>query len=173
MNFHTGTEILLSVLYAFLFGIFGGLLKTAIYVMFQYVETLASLPRSIMEATESRAAFKSSFKKLVGVSCSDSKVVELLSDFLFTLLYGIFFGLLLYVAVDGVFRFYILLISVGTTYLCTKTLSRAFKKIFTALLRVICTVIVNSVIIVIYPARTLLKHAVKLTQNLDKHNTAC
>lgn len=180
MDFHTGTEVLLSVLYSVLFGAFGGLLKTSISVAFQYIETVIRLPLSVAHSTENRASFKASFRKGVNIICSKNKIKEFFSDFIFTLIYGILFSLLTYVSVDGVFRLYILIVSVAVTYVSFKTLGSLFEKFSLAVLRLICTVSVNAIIIFVYPMRMFankitkcISKITKRIQCLDKQDASC
>lgn len=178
MNFHTGVEILLSVLYAVIFGVFGGILKSAISVVIQYFETISALPKSVILATESKQALKKSFKAWICVTRSNSKIKEFFSDFIFTLLYGISFSLLMYIAVDGVFRLYILVISVSLTYVSSKTLGCFLEKFFLLVLRGICQICLAVIATLIYPFRAVVKFSVKQynlkrVQRLDKQHASC
>ena len=161
MNFPTGAQIMMSVLYAVIFGVFGGVLKSAIKVVIQYFETIATLPRSIIRTTENKYALKRLFKEGISTEYSNTAIKEFISDFIFTMLYGILLCLLMYIAADGAFRLYISVISLGATYASSKTLGRFLEKFFLLILKVICRIFLSISAALVYPLRMLLEFIVK------------
>ena len=161
MNFPTGSQILLSVLYAVIFGVFGGVLKSLISVLIRYFEIIAGLPRSLICATGNKYAFRRVLKEGVITEYSNNRIKEFFSDFLFTMLYGILLCLLMYVAADGAFRLYILVISLGATYGWSKTLGRFIENFFLLVLKMVCRILLSISVSFVYPLRKLLEFIVK------------
>ncbi len=155
----SGREILLSVLYAFIFGLGYSLFYQLILISF---ETLKSLPRLAREILGSEKIFPSpSIKKEI----KDRKFGAVFA-FFSVFLFFVGFLLLSYLALDGQLRLYMLIISSASFYIFNSAffvvLSNAFILLFDCLIFIFST----ALRIIILPFRRL----VLTVKNKKTHN---
>lgn len=161
-------DILLSLLYSLIFGAFGGVLFSGLNVLFQYVETVLSLPKQTLYFTSERHAMRELFRKGIDITSSENGVKQFFKDMIFTVTYGVSFVILTYIASDGVFRLYVLLVALSVTYLSSKTLGRFLEKIFLKLFRFLCSVAVVVIALFAYPIRGIINSIANRNKILDK-----
>ncbi len=127
MKFFTFSEICLSVFYAFAFGLAFGFVSSLIKVFFLYLNCILQIPSKIWRIS-SNFSLKKIKEETKIKSESLNNVLCFFKDFISVTAFGVAFILISYIANDGVFRFYMLVISVLCAYLSKRTLGSIFEK---------------------------------------------
>lgn len=131
-------DIIKSVIFSGLHGIFMGILFSGFNTLLSFFYNYFSSVRFAF--IECGLKNFTTLKKIRGGVDVKNKVALNIRDFLFIIFYGISFLVLLYAVADGMFRLYILIISVSCCFITFKymgiNIERAFKRIFRVLIHI-------------------------------------
>ncbi len=145
------TEIIKSLIYSFIFGCALGVVKSGISVFLNCMEDIVKMPKDIFKVSYDLKLLPHIFKVLLKSQYSHKKTQQFVKDFIFVLLYGISFSILLYITLDGKFRFYILFISLAATLVFDRFLGRAIDKFLDKLLSILRAAITAIIAIFLSP----------------------
>ncbi len=120
-----------------IFGILMGIYSIALNVAIHTIENVILLPKKIYKSSDSISSVLRLKEHKFFYNPSKSRLKEWFFDFLYVLSYGILLIIFFYVATDGVFRLYITLIALSTTYLFSLFLGSRIKKLLLSLISVI------------------------------------
>ena len=166
MIYPSAKDILMSVCYPMVFGLFFGF-ASVLYEIFVFsAMKLMALPIDVVKANTA-PGLKLIFSKDKGSEQNESKAARLFIDFSFTVFLGISACLLLYLTTDGVFRFYVIAIALGVAKLSRCAMQKVSPKVKTAVDFLInCAVFFFSLILFI--PRRILARLLKPLKSLFK-----
>lgn len=150
-------DILISVCYSALFGIVMGILFVVLRVLIYTIDGFIRLPKTIYKASESLSKIKNVIANNENLKYAENKTRVFLFDFIYVILNGIIFSLLLYVTTDGVFRLYILIISFTLARLFIKYLGNHTAFFLNKAIMFLYSVIAMVFSMVLFPARKVIR----------------
>lgn len=149
--------ILAGVGQAAFFGTIMGVFAIFLNVFLDIAESIFLLPRQVFVASSSLLLAKQVLKKQVRRDIGNGK--RFIRDFVYTVVYGISFIFLLYIATDGVFRFYLLIVSLFVTAVFGKFAGKYFKAFISQILSSLTSVLVFSLAVIMLLVRKIIKMA--------------
>lgn len=149
MYFFNWSDILNSVIYSFVFGASFSLSCSMLRNLF----SLFSDPQQVLNDIRSFVSDPRQLKRLFKNDsiCNQKYIKNNFIDFFKTLSFGILFSILLYACQDGVFRIYMLVISLSVCFLFDKTVSRCIDAFLYRVLKFFKKTIICAVSIIFIP----------------------
>ncbi len=141
MIYYSLKSLLLGVLLSILLGALLSVLSVALDTVFDCLGTLLRLPRDVIKASENKAHAKEYFKCGISVRGETRGAWLVFKDALFLILSGFLASLLLYLAVDGEIRIYVLLIVFASYTVFRKSFGELLHGLLTKVARLLLTVI--------------------------------
>lgn len=167
MNFYTSGEILLSLVYACIFGLMMGVANSALFVVIDLIQSILRLSGKVIEASSDIRKIKSFMSKKNKEPKYYGKAALFFKDFVYLITYGILFSVLLYVSVDGALRLYMLAASIGSTYVSIRLGRYTTDKIFCFITNVISSLAFLFFILTLFlPLRLFRRIFLKKTKNV-------
>ena len=169
-------DILISVCYSALFGIVMGILFIVLRVLVYAIDGFIRLPKTIYQASGSLVTIKSVIANSKCFKYSENKARVFFFDFIYIILNGILFSLLLYLTTDGVFRLYVLIISFALARLFIKYLGNHTALFLNQAILLLYSMMAMALSIMLYPVRKVIQltigSIIKKRKN-EKERTLC
>ncbi len=129
MKYFALEEILLSVLYSGIYGLICGVMYEVIrFTAVAFKDVFLIFPRAILIANKPTLMVAKSLVPKNGKMIIRDKTLAV-ADWVFSILFGIGFILLVYATVDGVFRWYLPIISLVLFFVCYQIVSKSIGNI--------------------------------------------
>ena len=173
MDFLSSKEVFESVLYAIAFGLSFGVFRFFVGTVLDYIEELVAIPTHVIRVTESREAFKSALRSKIALKRNSGNVKLFIKDIIVFLTAGIVFSIVLYAATDGVFRVYMLALSVLFAWIFSITFGRLLTRVFSCFLKFLLNFLIFCTSFLIFPIRKGLMSIIKRCIALDKRSRTC
>ncbi len=161
-------DILISVCYSALFGIIMGILFVALSVLIYTIDGFIRLPKTIYQASDSLSKIRNLFINSENCKYAKNKVKVFLFDFIYVIINGLLFSLLLYITTDGVFRLYILIISLTLARLFIKYLGNHTASFLNKSISFLYSVITIVFSLLLFPTRKVIRLTINLIRGKFK-----
>jgi len=168
MKFFTTAEILYSLFLSGLFGIFFGSVYVATEkISVAFLKTLRLVPSVIASLNNFSVSEARKRLKKANAFRMNSLIHNIL-EFVFFLIFGIALILLFYIALDGVFRVYILIAVIAFFVISMKTVGNMFADLFDRIFSFIYAILFYFLAVLFLPWYITAKHIVKYICRLTK-----
>ncbi len=157
MNFFTSSEILISLLYSSVFGVIFGVFSMIISIAADCAESFLKIPSDIVKASSKLNKLPEIFKENLIITPAENAVKDFVKDFICVIFYGVSFSILLYITLDGKFRFYMLFFSLLAAYLFNMIIGRRLKKVLYCIFQILRSFSVVFFALVIFPFLVIFK----------------
>ncbi|MBQ9070438.1 MAG: hypothetical protein IJY23_03725 [Clostridia bacterium] len=161
MLYQSFGQIISSLLYSSLFGIMMGIIGVGINAVIDSFEALVLFPKLAFKSSYGIKAMKSVIKSMNCKEEAKSSVKQFTRDFLYVLVYGILFSLLLYVAADGMFRLYVFAVCLFFTFAFDKTLGKWLEFIFIRIIYALRVFLLIALSLALIPMRIISRFVYK------------
>ena len=171
MNYPSLTEIVNSSLISIIFGCCVGILYAFIGVAVDMLREFAQIPKLIKDGIREKG-FAARLWKKINISKSENGVAEVfIRDFIAALLSGIGFILLIYVCTDGIFRIYVIVISILCTYITYSYVGKWIERTACKIISLAVNFTLSVIIMIVRPIFVVFSWSIrnlKPRKSLDK-----
>jgi len=129
MKYFSLYELISALFYSVGFGVAFGIVASAFAIIFDNLAYFVKVPYRAFLLADKPGSWRSFFEKSV-TSGGQSRVLVAIRDFVFTLLFGVSFVFLVYLASDGIPRFYILVTAILATAFSYRVLGVYARRLF-------------------------------------------
>ena len=141
MIYYSLSSLFRGVLLSLAFGVLFAILSVALDSVFDCLGAFLRLPREVIKALGEKARLKEYLKRGLVVNGRTRGAWLVFKDALFLTICGFLSSLLLYLAVDGETRIYVLLIVFASYTVSRRTFGNLLHELLTKLMRLVLTAI--------------------------------